>query len=222
MAATVGHDGRIYVFGGSDANNNGVATVQVYDPGTNTWSLLPSMPVARDRPSAATLPDGRIYVLGGGPSFFSFAQPLARVDVFTPGSNTWAQAADLPSDSNPFAAVAGADGRIYAFGGVNLYSAQEPANNLVYAYSPAANSWATVSNLPTPRDSAAATLAADGRIYVIGGVSNVNNGGVFMNVTQSVVEALPTSHALDPLTSVVLQRYSAGPLRRGGHRHAGR
>jgi N-acetylneuraminic acid mutarotase len=203
MAAAVGNDGRFYVFGGSDGSGNAMATVQTYDPGTNTWTQLPNMPVARDRPSAATGPDGRIYVMGGGPSFF---HPLTRVDVFTPGSNTWTQAADLPSDSNPFAAVTGADGRIYAFGGVNLFSAQEPANNLVYAYTPAANSWATVTNMPTPRSNAGATLGPDGRIYVVGGENTLSqNGSFFVPGTLSVVEALPTSHALDPLTSVVIQ-----------------
>jgi N-acetylneuraminic acid mutarotase len=209
MAATVGNDGHIYVFGGEDVNDDPVATVEAYDPGTNIWTTLPGMPVARDRPSAATGPDGRIYVLGGGPSFF---QPLPRVDVFTPGSNTWTQAADLPSDSAPFAAVAGADGRIYAIGGVNLYSAQEPANNLVNAYNPASNSWATVTNLPTARGNAAATLGSDGRIYVVGGDTIIQNGFVSTPVTLGVLEALPTSHAQDPIASVALLSYSGPPL----------
>jgi N-acetylneuraminic acid mutarotase len=210
MAATVGSDGRIYVFGGTDSSDNATATAEVYDPGTNSWASLPSMPVARDHPSAATGADGRIYVLGGGPSFF---QPSTEVDVFTPGSSTWTQAAALPSDSDPSVAVTGADGQIYAIGGVDLYSAQEPENNLVYAYSSALNSWATVANLPTARSNEAATLGTDGRIYVIGGENDSNTGT--LHGTLGVVEALPTSHALDPISSVTLLSYSGPPLPAG-------
>jgi hypothetical protein len=60
-AATLGHDGRIYLMGGGDAGFD----LETYDPRINTWTVLPHAPYAVNQPAAVTGPDGRIYMLGG-------------------------------------------------------------------------------------------------------------------------------------------------------------
>jgi N-acetylneuraminic acid mutarotase len=60
--------GRLYVMGGgffgSSGNSGPLATVEVYDPASDTWTADTSMPTARLDPGAATV-NGVIYVLGG-------------------------------------------------------------------------------------------------------------------------------------------------------------
>jgi N-acetylneuraminic acid mutarotase len=60
-------DGTIYAIGGyiPDVRGHpGVATVEVYDPATDTWSTAPDMPTARFGPRSSVV-DGMIYVIGG-------------------------------------------------------------------------------------------------------------------------------------------------------------
>src|SRR5262249_35223892 len=58
---TLGADGRIYTFGGLNASNQGVNTVEAFDPRTATWSSLASMPTARLALGAALDSDGALY-----------------------------------------------------------------------------------------------------------------------------------------------------------------
>ena len=60
-------DGRIYAFGGyvpGVSGHPGVATVEVYDPATDTWSTAPDLPSARFALRTSVV-DGKIYVIGG-------------------------------------------------------------------------------------------------------------------------------------------------------------
>jgi hypothetical protein len=55
---------KIHAIGGRDSNQNVVATHEVYDPATNTWSSASSLPPARDHFGIVVL-DASIHVVGG-------------------------------------------------------------------------------------------------------------------------------------------------------------
>jgi N-acetylneuraminic acid mutarotase len=60
-------DGKIYVLGGyvpGVPHYLGDATVDVYDPATDTWKTAPDMPTGRFGPRSSVV-DGKIYVIGG-------------------------------------------------------------------------------------------------------------------------------------------------------------
>ena len=69
--------GKIYAIGG--INGPGLATVEEYDPATNTWASMPSMSTARQGPAAVGL-NGGIYAMGGSEGLH-----LATVELFDPG-----------------------------------------------------------------------------------------------------------------------------------------
>src|SRR5689334_11734320 len=68
-AAATGPDGRIYVFGGitqpDPSSTIGLDTAEAYDPTTDTWSPIASLPEVRADHVAITGPDGLIYIIGG-------------------------------------------------------------------------------------------------------------------------------------------------------------
>jgi N-acetylneuraminic acid mutarotase len=127
-------DGRIYVCGGftkcgDEASR--VATVEVYDPATDTWSHAPDMPHVRGGPTASAVA-GKIYIIGGGDPPLHPAGDI--VDVYDPGTDTWTTEADRCPDRVGETTAAVVDGKIYAIGG-SLYPGT-PVFSRVYEFDP--------------------------------------------------------------------------------------
>jgi glucose/arabinose dehydrogenase/N-acetylneuraminic acid mutarotase len=84
--------GKLYVFGGRTRNADGtaspsrLATVEMYDPATNTWTARASMPTARRTMVVGTI-NGRAQVMGGerGSNNTTFPQN----EEYDPTTDTW-------------------------------------------------------------------------------------------------------------------------------------
>jgi Kelch motif len=85
---------KIYVFGGADANGNGLRTVEVYDSYHCRWSYLPSMLFNRISPCAFRL-GYFLFVFGGRTSLASNAEILNTAEIFDLEKNTWIRTDDL-------------------------------------------------------------------------------------------------------------------------------
>src|SRR5207247_5955785 len=108
-----------------------------------------------------------IYAIAG----FSGAGDQTIVEAYSPAANSWSTVASLNTPRFDLAGAAGADGRIYAIGGVD---SNGTVFNTVEALSfTTAPAWSTVAAMPTKRYTLAAAAGADGRLYAIGGF-NVN------------------------------------------------
>jgi len=95
--ATIGYNGKVYVFGGY-TNSGGVSsTVQIYDVASNTWSLGTPMPTARYAAGAGII-DGHI-VVHGGTGYFDNWTSLAVTELYDPLSATWRLGPEMPSQS---------------------------------------------------------------------------------------------------------------------------
>jgi N-acetylneuraminic acid mutarotase len=124
---------KLYVFGGrgpgsGDANEvaNGFATVQVYDPTTDTWassedfgSAFTPLPQARGGMGKAVYHGGEFYVIGGETRTGANATDQGvydLVDVYNPTTNEWRTATSMPSARHGIYPLMVA-GRIYVAGG---------------------------------------------------------------------------------------------------------
>jgi hypothetical protein len=175
-AATAGQGAqeRVYALGGFNqaAVGGSLATVEAYDPATDTWATVAPLPTARRGLAAVRGADGLLYAIGGSPA--SGSPHSNAVDVYDPATDTWSSRAPLPMPRAYHAAALGADGLIYVAGGLG-------AGANVDAYDPASDTWRTVAPLLTPRYGLAAA-ASGGRVYAI--------GGQVSTVAQDKVEAL--------------------------------
>lgn len=85
--ATILPDGKVLVTGGTLVENDSTLSVlaaEVYDPATETWSVLDAMSVSRRRGSTALLlPDGRVLVAGGGDGTAA-SELHADAEIFSP------------------------------------------------------------------------------------------------------------------------------------------
>jgi len=109
-------NGKFYVFGGyigpSAFNQQITASVQIYDPVLNTWSLGTPMPAPRAGMAVGIL-NGKAYMIGGVDSNNS---NLSSVSIYDPATDSWSAAADEPTArAYPAAAVVGC--KLYVAGG---------------------------------------------------------------------------------------------------------
>lgn len=156
-------DGRIYVIGGYPSTRKTVATVQMYDPRTDSWKLVAPLPRPLNHSMAAGV-NGRLYVIGGqqgnqsDPARAGFVNSVFEYD---PAKNSWTPRAPMPTARSGGAAAV-IDGKIYVAGG------RPPRGHDFAVYDPRQDGWTTLPNLPTQRNHLVAA-AIDDKVYVAGG-----------------------------------------------------
>ena len=67
-------------------NDSGkLASAEIYNPVTETWSTTSSMGPAREGHTATLLPDSRVLVTAG----FNESALLASAEIYDPATGTW-------------------------------------------------------------------------------------------------------------------------------------
>ena len=107
--ALVAANGRLYALGGNAAGD--IAPVEVYDPGTGTWTDTAVLPVPRNHVAGFAW-HGLACVAGGR------FPTSARVECLDPATGAWSRLPDLPRPTSGAGAVATAD-EIVVAGGEN-------------------------------------------------------------------------------------------------------
>lgn len=116
-AAAAVADGRLYVVGGRTpgiraADQQGLASVEVYSASSGAWASAAPLPAARASLAAVALA-GRVYALGGETSGGAVSDAVTRYD---PASQAWTALPAMPYRSHGLGAVVVA-GAIYVMGG---------------------------------------------------------------------------------------------------------
>ena len=148
----------VYVLGGNDDSGRCLLSADVYDPRTDAWKQVSSMPTGRRMHGAVAL-DGKIYALGG-----LDPDGVSTADVYDSQTDQWQTLAEMATGRTNVAAAA-ASGKIYAIGGTNSHG---EAIATVEAFDPLLGAWAEVASMSVARKDHAAAVV-DGRIYVMGG-----------------------------------------------------
>jgi len=83
----VDEDGKVLVAGGDDLNTT-LASCELYDPATGTWTETGSLLLPRQQHTATLLPGGSVLVTGG-------VGYLTSCELYDPATGTWATTAPL-------------------------------------------------------------------------------------------------------------------------------
>jgi hypothetical protein len=181
----------IIVYGGTDGASNVTSTAFGYSPSGDAVQPYPSMSVARAFFGYAPDRNGSAYAIGGLDSNY---QPLASAEALSADTSTWSAIASLPAARYSFPAVSDGTNSIYIFGGyTDVVSGVETAD--VLRYSVNRNTWTNLAAMPVPVAASAAALGADGKIYVVGGVT----GGLTTGMVQVYDPAANSWAASTPL-----------------------
>lgn len=133
-ATAVALNGQLCVLGGLLESGEPTSEVQVFKPDRNQWvsdpslGAIPPMRTARHS-AAATVLNGKIYVLGG---VTESRTATTAAEVYDPETRTWQSLPPMPFARSLHAAVA-FGGKVYVLGGNN---AQGQPQRTVEAYTP--------------------------------------------------------------------------------------
>jgi N-acetylneuraminic acid mutarotase len=176
--ATLLQDGTVLVTGGlstvSDTPGGAdieLASAELYDPRTGSWSTAGSMTEARSGPTATRLPDGRVLVAGGWGSTEPFGPKLASSELFDPATRTWTASGSLPEPFGGHTAILLANGMVLIAGGDVPRGPGAAGSAHAAVYDAAVGTWTATRSMTTARLAQAAALLPDGRVLVSGGGS---------------------------------------------------
>ena len=162
-------NGLIYVVGGFRRVGQigfaqELATLEVYDPKGDTWSVKAPMPTPRAALAAGVV-GGVLYVVGGE-GYQSGVLPT--VEAYDPISNAWVRKAPMPTPRAGLVASS-INGKLYVTG-----KTEPRFQPTLEVYNPITNSWTLETSMPTPRFGAASGVI-EAEFYVVGGIGQDGN-----------------------------------------------
>jgi N-acetylneuraminic acid mutarotase len=180
VAAVV--SGKIYVIGGAGPvpgapestlrprqPQRSLATVEEYDPATDTWRARSPMPTACNHMGGEAV-NGKIYVIGGrlsGAFIIGYPGNVNLVQAYDPATDSWTTRAPMPTARSGLN-TASLNGIIYAAGGEVQDEKSLTAFRAFEAYHPVSDTWWQLPSMLLPRHEC--IMAALGnRIHVAGG-----------------------------------------------------
>ncbi len=157
--------------GGYNADNNNVptadlATAEIYNPATGTWTLTGSLTDRRSHHTATLLPDGKVLVVGGN----QFAFDLASAEIYDPASGAWTPTGSLNNKRRSHTATLLPNGKVLVTGGqIELFGSGYRTLGSAELYDPATGTWSPTNSLADDRVGHTATLLRNGKVLVAGG-----------------------------------------------------
>jgi hypothetical protein len=214
--------GKVMVIGGFDSEPldvphvpaNPLASCEIYDPTTNTWTTAAPHPVSAGWRVVAVLSNGMVLVAGGAKSLTSV---LASSHLYDPKTNAWIATQPLPvAMTNPHAfmrAIVLPNGQVLIAGGIDQNginsvnkSTVPPSSTHSYLFTlnsrnPAQSSWdntrlasdGSISPMPEERTTSALVLMSNGKVLNVGGL-----GPKF----DKTIAATNTASVFDPATGI--------------------
>lgn len=159
-AATLLPDGKVLVVGGgnsSDGNGGPLATAEVYDPATRSWTAAGNTIGSGPGRTATLLHNGKVLVTGG---IGENLEALAVAELYDPGTRSWTATGDMVEARSGHRAMLLLDGKVLVAGG--SLSAE--------LYDPSTGQWTATASTLGLLVGNSATLLSDGRVLVAGGM----------------------------------------------------
>jgi hypothetical protein len=189
--------GKVLITGGRDASGTFLASAELFDPKSNTFSATTgSMQSARQGHTATLLKTGKVLIAGGSDA----AGELDTAELYDPATETF-----TPTTMNMNAARADhtatllQDGRVLIVGGGSAE-----------IYDPSADTFTSIGSLPFPAGQAAftAVLRNDGTVLISGGVAKILRRGCL-----PLRESVDSSLLYDPASGSFTQTGNLSPAR---------
>lgn len=164
--ATLLQNGKVLVVGGKDGKLF-LSTAEIFDPVANTWSKASDIESDRVRHNAILLANGKVLITGG------ISNKSISAEIYDPIKDKWETQMTIFDRENGTATLL-KNGKVLVVGGYVTDTDKNPLRS-VQIYDPVSNTWSLGVNMISSRELHSATLLADGKVLVCGGLDNSYN-----------------------------------------------
>jgi len=159
--ATLLPNGKVLVTGGLATEGHDptyIASAEIFDPTTGTWTFAGDMGTARHWHTATLLANGQVLVAGG-----SGWSAGALAEIYDPITGTWTATGHLGTPRSCHTATLLLSGKVLVVGGQGDAGAE--------IYDPETGIWTPTESMEVTPSCHTATLLANGKVLVAGGYS---------------------------------------------------
>jgi N-acetylneuraminic acid mutarotase len=157
------------VAGGETADGITLASAELYDTSSATWSATANLAIDRESHTATLLRDGRLLVVGGFQG--NGAGALADAELYDPVSASWTATGGLRIARYFHTATLLPDGKVLVAGGLDSASSEIASAEL---YDPATGVWVDAGEMISKRQMGSVTLLPNGQVLVAGGFNTTD------------------------------------------------
>jgi hypothetical protein len=158
--ATLLSNGQVLVAGGDNSSLGGgyLASAEIYNPSTGSWTLTGSMTTARQSHQAVLLPNGQVLVAGGN----NASGTLASAELYNRSTGTWTATGSMITARYDFSLTLLPNGEVLAVQGTGAE-----------LYNPATGTWIATSSPTDTVGGPNAALLLNGQVLAIGESLNI-------------------------------------------------
>jgi hypothetical protein len=161
FTATPLQDGEVLIAGGASSSSSALASAELYNPATGTFSPTGSMTTAREGQTATLLPDGEVLIAGG---FNGASTYLSSAELYNPATGTFTATGSMTTPRFGQTATLLQNGEVLVAAGENSTGFLASAE----LYNPATGKW-TATGTGRQLSGPHAVLLANGDVFVVGG-----------------------------------------------------
>ena len=168
--ATLLANGKVLVTGGADQDPTGtaLASAELYDPSTSTFTQTGSMAVGRFLHTATLLQNGKVLIAGG--ALTSTSAPVATAELYDPVTGSFTMTGAMATAREQHTATLLADGKVLIVGGTTSTGAGDlQPTATAEVYDPSTGSFSVTGSMAEARSLHTATLLPGGNVLVAGG-----------------------------------------------------